>query len=95
MKNFLASLEFSLVLVTQTNSKSEWMNEWVNESGGKKTQIALCQERSNLCIKSVLRFLCLFILFKQVNYKVSSKAKNYALLLSPNNLNEAGKLLLQ
>ena len=31
---------------------------------------------------------------KQVNYKVSSTAKNYTLLLSPNNPTEAGKLLL-
>jgi len=38
-----------------------------------------------------------FVLYpiKQVNYKVSSTAKNYALLLSPNNPTEAEKFLLQ
>ena len=32
---------------------------------------------------------------KQVSYKLSSIGKNYAFLLSPNNLTEAGKFLLQ
>ena len=32
---------------------------------------------------------------KQVSYKLSSIGKSYALLLSPNNLTEAGKFLLQ
>ena len=61
---------------------------------GKRPQIGLCRKISNLYKVSSVFNVC-FISTKQVNYKVSSTAKNYTLLLSPNNPTEAGKFLLQ
>ena len=64
-------------------------------SGGKRPQIGLCRERSNLYKESSV-FNVYLSFTKQVNQKViSSMAKNYALLLSPNNPTEAGKFILQ
>ena len=94
-------LEYSFVLVTQSNSKSGedvsqiWKvcrKDW--PLLGKRPQIGLRRKMSNW-IKCP-PFLT-FVLYheKQVNYKVSSTAKNYTLLLSPNNPTEAGKFLLQ
>ena len=101
-------LEFSFVLATQSNSKSgEDVSqiiepEWFVEKSAVKTDIyfekdhkLVCVGKYPICIKCP-PFLT-FVLYptKQVNYKVSSTAKNYTLLLSPNNPTEAGKFLLQ
>ena len=51
---------------------------------GKRPQIGLYRKVFNLYKVSSFFYVCLSFT-KQVNYKVSSKAKNYALFLSPNN----------
>ena len=100
-------LEFSFVSATQTNSKSgEDVSqiiepEWFVEKSAVKTdikeekrpQIGLCRKISNLYKVSSVFNVCLSFT-KPVNYKVSSTAKNYVLLLSPNNPTAAGKISL-
>ena len=101
-------LEFGFVLATQSNSKSgEAVSqviqpEWFVEKSAVKTDIYLEKEHRLVCVRKYP--ICIkcppfltFVLYptKQVNYKVSSTAKNYTLLLSPNNPTEAGKFLLQ
>ena len=101
-------LEFSFVLATPSNSKSgEHVSqviepEWFVEKSAVKTDIYLEKEHKLVCVRKYP--ICIkcppfltFVLYptKQVNYKVSSTAKNYTLLLSPNNPTEAGKFLLQ
>ena len=101
-------MEFSFVLATQTNSKSgEDVSqiiepEWFVEKSAVKTDIYLEKDHKLVCVgKYPIYINCspflTFVLYptKQVNYKVSSTAKNYTLLLSPNNPTEAGKFLLQ
>ena len=76
--------------------------EWFVGKSAVKTDIKvekdhklLCFGKYPICLKCPL-FLT-FVLYptKQVNCKVRSTAKNYALLLLPNNPTEAGKFLLQ
>ena len=101
-------LEFGFVLATQSNSKSGEdvsqviQPEWFLEKSAVKTDIYLEKEHRLVCVGK--HAICMkrppfltFVLYptKQVNYKVSSTAKNYTLLLSPNNPTEAGKCLLQ
>ena len=70
--------------------------------GTVKTDIQLEKDHKLVCAgKNPIRIKCppffnvCLSFTKQVNYKVSSQAKSYALLLSLNNPTEAGKLLLQ
>ena len=101
-------LEFGFALATQSNSKSGEdvsqviQPEWFVEKSAVKTDIYLEKEHKLVCVRKYP--ICIkcppfltFVLYptKQVNYKVSSTAKNYTLLLSPNNPTEAGKFLLQ
>ena len=56
MKNFLASLEFSLVLVTQTNSKSgedvsQIIRAWIVEKYAVKTDIQLEKKHKLICVR--------------------------------------------
>ena len=101
-------LEFSFVLATQSKSKSGEdvsqiiVPEWLVEKSSVKTGIYLEKEHRLVCVgKYPICIKCppflTFVLYptKQVNYKVSSIPKHYALLLSPNNPTVAGKFLLQ
>ena len=101
--------KFSFVLATQTNSKSgEDVSqiiepEWFVIKSAVKTDIyveklekdhkLVCVGKYPICTKCP-PFLT-FVLYptKQVNYKVTSTAKNYALLLSLTNPTEVGKFL--
>ena len=98
------SLEFSFVPANKTKSKSGEdvskiiESEWFDEKSAVKTDIWVEKDHKLVCVGKYS--ICLkcppfvtFILYrtKQVNYKVSSAAKNYALLLSPSNPTEAGK----
>ena len=100
--------KFSFVLATQSNSKSgenvlQMIEpEWFVEKSAVKTDIYLEKEHKLVCVgKYPICIRCppflTFVLYptKQVNYKVSSTAKNYTLLLSPNNPTEKGQFLLQ
>ena len=61
----------------------------------EKDHKLVCVGKYPICIKCPP--FVTFVLYptKQVNYKVSSTAKNNALLLSPNNPTKAGKFILQ
>ena len=61
----------------------------------EKDHKLVCVGKYPICIKCPPFFNVCLSFTKQVNYKVSSQAKSYALLLSLNNPTEAGKLLLQ
>ena len=66
------------------------------EKSAVKTGIQLEKDHKLVCRKisnlyKVSSFNVCLSFTKQVNYKVSSIAKNYALLLSPNNPTEAEK----
>ena len=61
---------------------------------GKRPEIGLSRRIASLYIVSSVSNVCLSFT-KQVNYKVSSITKTYALFLSPNNPTKAGKFLLQ
>ena len=73
---------------------------WIVEKSAVKTDIQLEEDHKFVCVgKYPIRIKCppllTFVYPLQNNYKASSIAKGYALLLSPNNPTEAEKLLVQ
>ena len=57
----------------------------------EKDHKLVCVGKYSICLKCPSFITFILYRTKQVNYKVSSAAKNYALLLSPSNPTEAGK----
>ena len=99
MKNVLAFLEFSFLhtKINQQQSGEDVLHKM--EPGSLKSLLEkdyklVCARKYPICIKLSSVFNISLSFTKQVNYKVSSIAKNYALLLSPNNPTKAGKFLL-
>ena len=61
----------------------------------EKDHRLVCVGKYPICIKCPPFLTFVLHPTKQVNYKVSSTAKSYTLLLSPKNQTEVGKFLLQ
>ena len=93
------ALQIMSLAAYESETNKAWMIHWKVcrkdwHLSRKRPKIGLCRKISSLYRVSSVSNVCLFFT-KQVNYKVSSITKTYALLLSPNNLKKTGKFLLQ